>query len=417
MSLINQMLRDLQQQNNDKPGSLSPRKMDRVPLLPRSLILVGIVLVLISFAWWLSGAMADRFFGPTVVVKPVAPQEMNVNRPLRATEETTRVVESDQLTMSEREVEPHVAPVVNEQVAVSTPAANVSPAISPLRAESNPIVMPAVTGVKSFGVTHPPVSTRHKQEVESRRVIISSSSAQTRSAQTTSRVAAVPKRLHPDELPGAIVSSRSSLSRVTGIDSSSRAHSTTPYGSAEEAYLKGKAYVARQLFSEAARSLQQALVFYPGHLPARDLLVDTLSREGKVGEAMFLLAEGLEIAPDYIIFKKKYARLLMDQGDYDAATKVMLDDGLPSVNDDPDAHVLLASLYQHLEEPFLAAQTYRNLLVAWPQTGAFWVGLGSALEEQLLSEEAVVCYQRALKTKDLRLDLRQYAEKRLGQLN
>ena len=70
-----------------------------------------------------------------------------------------------------------------------------------------------------------------------------------------------------------------------------------------------------------------------------------------------------------------------------------------------------------MDEPFLAAQTYRNLLVFWPQTGAFWVGLGGALEGQHLEKEAVECYQRALKTETLREDLLAYAQKRLRTLN
>jgi tetratricopeptide (TPR) repeat protein len=196
----------------------------------------------------------------------------------------------------------------------------------------------------------------------------------------------------------------------------SKSQATTPYGRAEEAYLDGKWALAQERSNLAVRSLQHALELYSGHLPARELLVEILSKQGNTGEAMFLLAEGLEIAPDFISFKKRYARLLVEQGDYDAATKVLLNGGLPTVEGDPEAHVVLASLYQSLGEPFLAAQTYRNLLVAWPQTGAFWVGLGGALEGQHLSEEAVVCYQRALKSKKLRLDLSQYAKKRLSVL-
>jgi tetratricopeptide (TPR) repeat protein len=163
--------------------------------------------------------------------------------------------------------------------------------------------------------------------------------------------------------------------------------------------------------------LQEALNLYPGHLPARELLVRIFEKGGKTGEAMYLLAEGLEIAPDYIGFKKNYARLLSAQGDYDAATKVMLNGGMPTVEEDPEAHVVLASLYQRLDEPFLAAQTYRNLLVVWPQTGAFWVGLGGALEGQHLEKEAVECYQKALQTDNLRKDLLTYAQKRLRILN
>ena len=227
-------------------------------------------------------------------------------------------------------------------------------------------------------------------------------------------VAAVPKRLHPEALPGAILSSSRTLPSPRKIVRRTASRAITPYGMAEEAFLDGKWALEQQRSSLAVWFLQHALELYPGHLPARELLIEILDKDGKAGEVMFLLAEGLEIAPDYTVFKKSYAMLLVDQGDYDAAAKVMLYDGLPTVEEDPEAHVVLAHLYQRLDEPFLAAQTYRNLLVAWPQTGAFWVGLGGALEGQNLPEAAAECYQKALKTKNLRQDLSRYAKKRLS---
>jgi MSHA biogenesis protein MshN len=257
-----------------------------------------------------------------------------------------------------------------------------------------------------------------KQVTEPATVAKTSHTVQKRPAQIPTRaVTTSAKRLHPDDLPGAVLNSRHRRAETRSTDRPSRTLAMTPYGMAEEAYAEGKLAFAQERGSLALRSLQQALLFYPGHLPAREMLVEILGKQGKSGEAMFLLAEGLEIAPDYMAFKKKYTRLLMDQGDYDAAVKVMLNVGLPTVEDDPEAHVILATLYQRLDEPFLAAQTYRNLLIAWPQTGAFWVGLGSALEGQNLFQEAAVCYQRALKTKDLRQDLNHYADKRLSLLN
>ena len=67
--------------------------------------------------------------------------------------------------------------------------------------------------------------------------------------------------------------------------------------------------------------------------------------------------------------------------------------------------VHVSGTFQAAGSAFLAAQAYRNLLVVWPQTGAFSVGLGGALEGQNLQKEAVECYQRALKTETLREDL------------
>ena len=78
----------------------------------------------------------------------------------------------------------------------------------------------------------------------------------------------------------------------------------------EEAYLDGKWAYERKRTNLAVRSLQDALELYTGHLPAREMLVKVFEKGGKKGEAMYLLAEGLEIPPGCIVFKKNYTRLL-----------------------------------------------------------------------------------------------------------
>jgi hypothetical protein len=129
--------------------------------------------------------------------------------------------------------------------------------------------------------------------------------ARTRSkVASTQPVAKVPKRLHPDELPGAIRSQSVSKPEVKRIERSSGIPATTPSGMAEEAYLDGKWAYERERANLAVRSLQEALELYPGHLAAREMLVKVFEKGGRNGEAMSLLAEGLEIAPDYIVFKK-----------------------------------------------------------------------------------------------------------------
>ncbi|GEM_PF-3930552 len=439
MSLINQMLRDLQQQKNGgelkKSQTLHPGKRTRIPYLPLPLVLGGAAVVLLFFIWWLAGALSDMRFG----FEPVESQPVVVTEGLQ----TAESAEQDQLTMAERDAEPPSVAVASEQVVNKRQApVNVLPVktTSVVKVPAKKIsikkqaVVKQVVAKPASAVTKQSKSTfvRRKPEVVSLRVTqktqrVKSHQAQVSPKLVTSQSKVVtqpgkivtkgPKRLHPDALPGAILSSGHSLTATKGPSRLSAVHATTPYGMAEEAFLDGKWALDQQRDNLAVSSLQHALELYPGHLPARELLTEILEKDGKTGEAMFLLAEGLEIAPDYIVFKKSYARLLVEQGDYEAAIKVMLHEGLPTVEDDPEAHVVMATLYQHLGESFLAAQTYRNLLAVWPQTGAFWVGLGGALEGQNLFEEAVECYQRALNTKNLRQDLSRYAKKRLDQLD
>lgn len=417
MSLINQMLQDLQQQK--KGGAQSrpepPRRsvMDKIPYLPMPVVLSGAGLLLLALIWWMAGVLSDVMFGfEPAPTKDEGSQVVSVEESA-AQESLNFAVEKDQLTLAEREAEPPAAPVVSEPVIATS-----EPPVKEEVEQSKPLIK-----VASDKATVPkPLKVLREsspKRVKSQPVKASVRTAAKSRPQTTplQAVAKAPKRLHPDELPGALRTPHVLTPAVKLVERPSRIPATTPYGMAEEAYLDGKWAYERERSNLAIRSLQDALELYPGHLPARELLVKIFRNSGKNGEAMFLLAEGLEIAPDYLAFKKSYARLLVDQGDYDAAINVLLKGGLPSVEEDPEAHVILASLYQRLGESFLAAQTYRNLLVAWPQTGAFWVGLGGALEGQNQPKSAVECYQKALQTKNLRKDLLAYAQKRLSVLN
>jgi Tfp pilus assembly protein PilF/cytoskeletal protein RodZ len=417
MSLINQMLRDLQEQKKGgaQASSEPPRrsKMEKIPYLPMPVVLGGAGLLLIFFLWWMAGVLSDLMFGFEPSTSKTETQQVASIEESTTTADLNTSFEKDQLTLAERNAEPPMPAVVSEPVTSEDQAPDkvrVKQKKSLVKvASAEPEVVKKAPVVKP---TSPKAAKRKQKKVPVR------TAAKIRTQKAPVKVVTkAPVRLHPDELPGAVRSRSVAKPEAKMVERPSRAPATTPYGMAEEAYLDGRWAFERERANLAMRSLQEALKLYPGHLPARELLVKILSKSGKNGEAMFLLAEGLEIAPDYPVFKKAYARLLVEQGDYDAATKVMLNGGLPTVEDDPEAHVVLASLYQRLDEPFLAAQTYRNLLVAWPQTGAFWVGLGGALEGQHLSKEAAECYQKALKTKNLRKDLLAYARKRLSVLN
>jgi MSHA biogenesis protein MshN len=395
--------------------------MEKIPYLPLPVVLSGAGLVLLVLIWWMAGVLSDMMFGFEPASPKVENQQVAVIEETDSRQELNTAIAKDQLTLAEREAEPPVPVTVSEPVvAMVEDSAKVTVVTAPAKPVAKAVSMktPVVEKKPVVKAVAKPKPVKRKQVKPKQVKVPVSAVASSRSKMTPAKPAAkTPKRLHPDELPGAVRSQSIAKPEVKRIERPSRIPATTPYGMAEEAYLDGKWAYERERTNLAVRSLQDALELYPGHLPAREMLVKIFEKGGKQGEAMYLLAEGLEIAPDYIVFKKSYARLLSAQGDYDAAIKVMLNGGLPAVEENPEAHVILASLYQRLDESFLAAQTYRNLLVIWPQTGAFWVGLGGALEGQNLQKEAVECYQRALKTENLRKDLLAYAQKRLRTLN
>ena len=83
---------------------------------------------------------------------------------------------------------------------------------------------------------------------------------------------------------------------------------------AEEAYLDGKWAYERERTNLAVRSLQEALELYSGHLPAREMLVKVFEKGGKNGEAMYLLADGLQIAPRLYRFQENLCPVALGAG-------------------------------------------------------------------------------------------------------
>ncbi len=67
MSLINQKLRDLQQQkkNGASPGVKPPRSsmLEKIPYLPPPVVLGGGGVVLLVLIWWMAGILSDMMFG------------------------------------------------------------------------------------------------------------------------------------------------------------------------------------------------------------------------------------------------------------------------------------------------------------------------------------------------------------------
>jgi MSHA biogenesis protein MshN len=204
-----------------------------------------------------------------------------------------------------------------------------------------------------------------------------------------------PGRLHPDLLPGAINVTNLALQKAAR-DAAATPPVVTPFGQAEAAYREGRQAYERNRSEASIPALRRALGFYPGHLLARELLADQLEMTGRGDEALALLQQGLAIAPDYAPFRLRAARMLQDRGDAVGATQILIGNGLPRVEDDPELHLMLAGIYLRLGENFLAAQTYRNLLIHDPQAGQLWVGLGDALAADGLPAEARKAYRRAL---------------------
>ncbi|MDO9372212.1 MAG: tetratricopeptide repeat protein [Gammaproteobacteria bacterium] len=186
----------------------------------------------------------------------------------------------------------------------------------------------------------------------------------------------------------------------TAARSLKKARALSAAEQAEQAWQDG-AQLLQQGKPEAAEPrLRQALVLDAQHLKAREALVDALLKQARAQEAEAVLTEGIRLKPDYLLFTKLYARVLVDQGDTPAALAV-LEGKAASATQDIEYQAFLAALYQRMERHNDAISAYRKALASQPQQGVWWMGLGISLEATQQPAEALEAYRHAQATGSL----------------
>ncbi|MCM2264534.1 MAG: tetratricopeptide repeat protein [Desulfuromonadales bacterium] len=413
MSLVNQMLRDLQQRQRGSRRAvpaIAPRKRPRrrfsatevlgsvPPLLWVGAGGVAGLFLLWGVSGWLSGGFGPGSSAPVPQPPPELMAIANSPSPQAVEAPTAAPRRAPPVPIDVPPPPPPLAYGSSEPAEVASPAAATSS------------VMPAPTHAPSVSTA---VHSRPSGTYFSDQPQLMSSSASlsppagfrgTSAGPATAApvvprspglAASPPGRAHPDLLPGAVNTTNLAL-RKTAREPVAAPAAATPYGRAEAAYREGRQAYDANRTAASLEALRRALEFYPGHLPARALLVDQLEMGGRADEARALVNQGLAIAPDYTPFRKRAARMLLDRGDMPGAIRALTGNGLPRVEDDPELHRMLAGIYLQLGENFLAAQTYRNLLIGDPQEGPYWLGLGDALAADGQPEEAQRAYRKAL---------------------
>jgi MSHA biogenesis protein MshN len=184
----------------------------------------------------------------------------------------------------------------------------------------------------------------------------------------------------------------------------------TPAQEAEALWLQGAALVEKGRSSEAQALLEQCLQRHPAHLKARQTLVMLALEAGRRAEAENLLRQGISLHPGMVWFPRSLAQLYLQQGDYAQAASV-LKDGLGRQAEAED-WALYASTLAKLNQPEDTATAYREALRRDPSQGAWWIGLGVALEQGGHAAEARAAYQRALQSR-LGPELRDFAAAKL----
>lgn len=189
----------------------------------------------------------------------------------------------------------------------------------------------------------------------------------------------------------------------------------SPQQRAENTYRKAIGLTQQGRLAEAVDSLQQATKLDPFHLSARQMLVALLVDGKRPGEAEQLLHEGLKISPEQSGFAMVLARLQASHGDTNAALET-LRKGLPHASGKSEYHALYAALLQRQERHTEAIEQYQAALRQAPNSGVWLMGMGISLQAEKRDKEAEDAFMRAKASNALSADLKTFVEQRLQQL-
>jgi Flp pilus assembly protein TadD len=184
---------------------------------------------------------------------------------------------------------------------------------------------------------------------------------------------------------------------------------------AQVAFQQAVAQLGRGQTEQAQRLLRQALAQDPTHGQARETYAALLLNAGRVSEAEALLREGLLLKPTSPGLAKLYARIIAGQGKTVQAIAT-LERAVPPVQADPDFAAMLAALYQREQRHGQAVRIYREIVKLRPGMAAWWMGYALSLEALGENEQAMQAYGRSLRAGGLSTEVREYVAGRLQAL-
>jgi MSHA biogenesis protein MshN len=167
---------------------------------------------------------------------------------------------------------------------------------------------------------------------------------------------------------------------------------------------------------DAYETLEQFIASNRYAHQSRETYAKLLMRQGNVQEANSQIAAGLELAPNHTGFKKVKARLLMGAGEIGEAVNILITRA-PEIEEDSEYHDLLASAQLSSRDYSGAVISYRGLVQHDQTQGKWWYGFAAAHDQLGNSGEARQAYSQAIKYSNLSANLRRRSQERLGALS
>lgn len=381
MSLINQMLKELDARRSDAGGG-NPfgEQIRAVPERRHT-----------HPAWWVALALGLSLIAVVgwVLTRPPAPDPyaLRVQLPLKL-EVDLGVPVSDV---------PAEASVLLPLTAAETPT-HVSPrpslaeTVQPSDAAPNDVIQPAPENLKAASVSKP-VSPPAPAARKGDRPNAGNVAARLPADKQLSRL----EVLQPDE-PFA-----------------KQVRKLSPQQRAENTFREATLAIQQGRRSEALLALEQVLQLDPKHVAARQTLIGVLLDMKRSDEALIHARTGLELDQRQIGLAMILARLQVEKKELRAAIDT-LEHSRQFASERADYLAFLAALLQRDEQHAQASDLYLLALKQSPHNGVWWMGLGISLQAEHRNSEAGEAYNRAKDSNSLSPELLAFVDQRLRQL-
>lgn len=181
---------------------------------------------------------------------------------------------------------------------------------------------------------------------------------------------------------------------------------------AEAEYRRGIGLINQGQLKDGAEALRQCLRLDVNHAAARQLLVRLALEQRAYDDARGLLEEGARLQPGRYQWALTLARLLVDRNDAAAAWQA-LQGSMVAAGASADYQGLAGNVLQRLGRSREAADHYRAALRIAPNDGRWWLGLGLALEAEGNTSEARQAFQSARASGNLSQEMVAFIDQRL----
>ena len=178
---------------------------------------------------------------------------------------------------------------------------------------------------------------------------------------------------------------------------------------------KATTAMAKGQMREAQDNYYQVLVHDPHNQGAREQLAGLLYGEGRLTEASQVLEEGLRLDPEQADLRLLLARVAIGGGDRQKALD-WLTGYQPDLAANLDYYATWAGLAQELGQPAQASELYVKLLRQQPDQGRWWLGLGVAEDGQGHRQRALDAYGNAQLHGNLGEASTRWLEQRIAEL-